>query len=110
MAFPFAIGSRGGDGNASFFFQFHGIHGRTHTIFALHIMDGMNSLRIKQNPLAERGFTGIDMRADSDITYFLVVELHGASLSQNGRPDLTKKNSPHMEESLPDGGSTVIEP
>ncbi len=110
MALPFAIGCRGGNRDASFLFQVHGIHGRAHTVFALHVMNRVNSLGIKQNPLAERGLTGVDMRTDSDIAYFLIVKLHGASLSQNGRPDSTKKNSPHLEESLPDGGSTVIEP
>ncbi|OQC73093.1 MAG: hypothetical protein BWX45_00692 [Deltaproteobacteria bacterium ADurb.Bin002] len=110
MALPFAIGCRRRDGDSSFLFQIHGIHGRAHAVFSLHVVNGMNSLGIKQNSLAERRFTGVDMRADPDIAYFLIIELHGASLSQNGRPDSTKKNSPHMEESLPDGGSTVIEP
>jgi hypothetical protein len=44
-------------------------------------MDGVNSFRVKKNPFAKRGFTGIDMRADPDIAYFLIVELHFTFLS-----------------------------
>jgi hypothetical protein len=44
-------------------------------------MDGVNSLCVKKNPFAQRGFTGIDMRADSDVAYVLIVELHFTFLS-----------------------------
>ena len=68
-SFPGAIGGSGLDGDTAFFFQFHGVHGRADTVFAAHLVDGVNSLGVKQNSLRQRGFSRINMGADTDIPY-----------------------------------------
>ena len=69
MVEPFTEGGRRGDGDAALLFQFHGVHGGADAVFALDVVNGVDSLRVKEYPLGQGGFPRIDMGADSDIPY-----------------------------------------
>jgi hypothetical protein len=78
MVVPFTMGGRRSNGNASFLFQFHGIHDRTCAVFAPDFIDFMDSVGIKKNPFSKRGFTGINMGTDSNISYPFKISDHFA--------------------------------
>jgi len=61
--------SRGGlDGDSALLFEFHEIHCGAHSIFSLHIVNGVNAPGVEQDSLRESRFPGIYVRADADVS------------------------------------------
>ena len=75
-SFPFAVGGCGGNGDAPFFLQFHGVHGGADAIFSFYIVDCMNPVSIKENALSQGGLPGVNMGADTYVSNILQVGLH----------------------------------
>ena len=67
MVQPLAERRRRGDGYAALLFQLHRVHGGADAVLALYVVNGMDPLRIKKNPLGQSGLPRVDMGADADI-------------------------------------------
>ena len=80
MVEPFTEGCGRGNGDAALLFQFHGIHRGADTVFALDIVNGVDTLCIKEYPLGKGGFPRVDMGADSDIPDIFKLVLHTSFL------------------------------
>src|SRR5262249_30660145 len=76
MVVPLAVRCGRLDCDAAFPFQLHGIHLRPHAVLALDVMDDTDPLRIKKNSFCQCRLTGIDVRADSDVSQPLQVADH----------------------------------
>ena len=66
---PFAVRRGGLDRDAALALQIHGVHLRPDAVLALDVVDDADPLRIKENALGQCRFTGIDVCADSDVSY-----------------------------------------
>ena len=66
---PLAVSRGGLDRNAALPLQVHGIHLRPDAILPLDVVDDADALRVEKNSLGQCRFTGIDMRADPDVSY-----------------------------------------
>ena len=69
MAGPLTICGCRGDGYTALALQFHRIHRGADAILALDIVHDPNSLGVEKDALSQRGFAGIDMCADSYVSY-----------------------------------------
>jgi hypothetical protein len=58
---------RRGDGNTTLLLEFHMVHGHG-TIFILDVAHAMDAAGVIQNALGQRGFTGVDMCGNPDIS------------------------------------------
>ena len=76
MPGPLAERCRGLDGDAALALQVHRVHLCADAILALDVMDNPDTLRVIKNPLGQSRFAGIDVRADSDVSYFLKIADH----------------------------------
>src|SRR4051812_25740910 len=66
--FPRAIGRRCSDRDAALPLLLHPV-GRCRSV--VHFADLVNAAGVEENALGRRGFTRVDMRSNSDITYSL---------------------------------------
>ena len=68
------------------------IHGRADAVFALDVVDGMDSLGVEQDPLGEGGLARVDVGRDPDVSDLVDVATHdqcpklGALLDQEDSP------------------------
>jgi hypothetical protein len=72
VIFPFAGSSGGGNGNASFSFLFHPVHGGGTFV---HFTDFIGPSGIIENSFGNSGFTRIDMGNDTEIAEFAEVKV-----------------------------------
>ena len=66
---PFAVSRRGLDRNTPLPLQFHRIHLRADAVLSLDVVDDPDPLRVKKNSLRQCRLSGINVRADSDVSY-----------------------------------------
>src|SRR4029079_3975261 len=76
MIVPLAMSCRGLNGNAALALQVHGVHLCADAILPLHVMDYANPFCVEENPLGQRCLAGIDVGADSDVSYALWIPVH----------------------------------
>src|SRR6185436_13708982 len=76
MIVPLALSRSGLDRNAAFALQVHGVHLCSDAVLALDVVDDADTFRIEKNSLGQCRFTGIDMRADPDISYLPQIADH----------------------------------
>ncbi len=61
------------NGDTFLLFKFHKVHGSTDTVRTFDFVDGGYFSSIKKHSLGEGGFSGINMRRDTDVSDFIVV-------------------------------------
>jgi hypothetical protein len=54
--FPLAVSGGRGNGDPAFLLKLHGVHGRAYPVLPLDVVDGVDPVRIKQDPLGKGGF------------------------------------------------------
>ena len=83
MVEPFTERRCRGNGDAALLFQLHGIHRGADAVLALDVVNGVDTLRVKEYPLGKGGLPRIDMGADSDIPYIFKLVIHTSSFIQH---------------------------
>ena len=66
--FPYYVGCRRCNSDSSLTLQFHGVHGGTYTILSMHLVDCVYLVAIEEDTLRKSCLSGIDMRADTDVS------------------------------------------
>ena len=77
---PLAVRRGGLDRDAALALQVHRVHLRPDAVLALDVVDDADSLRVEKNALGQCRLAGIDVRADSDVSYPLQIADHYNSL------------------------------
>ena len=68
MVFPLHAGRGTRDRNTTFLLQLHVIHGCPAT--SMHFLHLVDAARVKQNPLAQRGFARVNVRGNTNVAEF----------------------------------------
>ena len=76
MVLSGTVGGRRGNSDASFFLQFHGVHCGSNPILASDLMNSMDLLGVKKDPLRQSGLARVNMGADPDVPYFFQTFTH----------------------------------
>ena len=65
---PDNIGCSRCNGNSSLSLQLHGVHGCSHAVFSMNLVDCMYLVAIEKDTLRKSSLAGIDMRTDTDVS------------------------------------------
>ena len=65
---PYNIGCSRCNGNSSLSLKLHGVHGCSHAVFSVNLVDCMYLVAIEKDTLRKSSLAGIDMRTDTDVS------------------------------------------
>ena len=79
---PGAVSGRRLDGDAALALEIHRVHLGAHAVLALHIVDGVDTLRVEEDALGQRRLARVDVGTDADVAKLGDVVGHGDGSSE----------------------------
>src|SRR6266542_3832457 len=73
---PLAVRRGGGDGDAALALELHRVHLGADAVLALHLVDGVDPVRVEQDPLGQRGLPAVDVGRDPDVPELREIRVH----------------------------------
>jgi hypothetical protein len=73
VVFPHKMGGGRLNGDTFLLFKFHKVHGSTHTVRTFDFVNRGDFASIEKYSFGEGGFSGVNMRRDTDVSDFIVI-------------------------------------